>query len=86
MGERSVSALREHMKLIYYVGLDAHNESFAVAIAPSDSIEVRRWGILDRSERVRGGVLVISAAARYVQNGFGGRSTGSARNHQARRS
>ncbi len=34
------------MNLMIYVGLDVHNDSIAVSIAPSDSAEVRRWGIL----------------------------------------
>lgn len=34
------------MSLILYNGLDVHNDSIAVSIAPSDSTEVRRWGIL----------------------------------------
>ena len=34
------------MKVILYVGLDVHNDSIAISIAPSDSTEVRRWGIL----------------------------------------
>ena len=29
-----------------YVGLDVHNDSIAVSLAPSDSSEVRRYGIL----------------------------------------
>ena len=29
-----------------YVGLDVHNDSIAVSLAPSDSTEVRRYGIL----------------------------------------
>ena len=34
------------MNLIYYNGLDVHNDSIAVSIAPSDSSEVRRYGII----------------------------------------
>jgi len=34
------------MNLIQYIGLDVHNDSIAVSLAPSDSTEVRRWGIL----------------------------------------
>lgn len=34
------------MSLILYIGLDVHNESIAVSIAPSDTTEVRRWGVL----------------------------------------
>jgi len=37
------------MNLIYYVGLDVHNESIAVSIAPGDSTEVRRYGIIGGS-------------------------------------
>jgi transposase len=37
------------MKVIYYLGLDVHNDSIAASIAPSDSTEVRRWGILGGS-------------------------------------
>src|SRR6266511_4041156 len=29
-----------------FIGLDVHNESIAVSIAPSDSTEVRRYGII----------------------------------------
>jgi transposase len=32
--------------LILYVGLDVHNDSIAVSLAPSDSPEVRRYGII----------------------------------------
>jgi len=34
------------MNVIYHVGLDVHNDSIAVSIAPGDSTEVRRWGII----------------------------------------
>lgn len=34
------------MKVMIHIGLDVHNDSIAVSIAPSDSTEVRRWGIL----------------------------------------
>jgi hypothetical protein len=34
------------MNVIYHVGLDVHNDSIAISIAPSDAIEVRRWGII----------------------------------------
>lgn len=34
------------MNLIQYIGLDVHNDSIAVSIAPSNSTEVRRWGII----------------------------------------
>lgn len=29
-----------------FIGLDVHNESIAVSIAPGDSTEVRRYGIV----------------------------------------
>ena len=32
--------------LILFVGLDVHNDSIAVSLAPSDSSEVRRYGII----------------------------------------
>jgi hypothetical protein len=32
--------------LMLYVGMDVHNDSIAVTIAPSGSIEVRRYGII----------------------------------------
>jgi len=32
--------------LILYIGLDVHNDSIAVSLAPSDSTEVRRYGII----------------------------------------
>ena len=31
-------------KIVHYLGLDVHKETIAVAIAPSDSVEVRRYG------------------------------------------
>ena len=34
------------MNVIQHIGLDVHNDSIAVSIAPGDSAEVRRWGIL----------------------------------------
>ena len=36
-------------RLILYVGLDVHNDSIAVSLAPSDSTEVRRYGIIGGS-------------------------------------
>ncbi len=33
------------MNVILHLGRDVHNESIAASIAPSDSTEVRRWGI-----------------------------------------
>jgi transposase len=32
--------------LVLYIGLDVHNDSIAVSLAPSDSTEVRRYGII----------------------------------------
>src|ERR1022692_4029633 len=32
--------------LVLFVGLDVHNDSIAVSLAPSDSTEVRRYGII----------------------------------------
>ena len=29
-----------------YLGLDVHNDSIAISLAPSDSAEVRRWGVI----------------------------------------
>ena len=34
------------MKVMIHIGLDVHNDSIAVSLAPSDSTEVRRWGVL----------------------------------------
>src|ERR1035437_3578432 len=31
---------------VLFIGLDVHNDSIAVSIAPSDSTEVRRYGII----------------------------------------
>ena len=31
---------------VLFVGLDVHNDSIAVSLAPSDSTEVRRYGII----------------------------------------
>jgi hypothetical protein len=31
---------------VLFVGLDVHNDSIAVSMAPSDSTEVRRYGII----------------------------------------
>src|SRR5215471_4490744 len=33
-------------KIIYYIGLDVHKETIAVSIAPANSTEVRRYGII----------------------------------------
>ena len=37
------------MNLIHYIGLDVHNDSIAISIAPGDSSEVRRYGIIGGS-------------------------------------
>ena len=34
------------MNVILHIGLDVHKDSNAVSIAPSDSTEVRRWGVI----------------------------------------
>ena len=31
---------------VLYIGLDVHNDTIAVSLAPSDTIEVRRYGII----------------------------------------
>jgi hypothetical protein len=31
---------------VLFIGLDVHNDTIAVSLAPSDSIEVRRYGII----------------------------------------
>ena len=31
---------------VLYIGLDVHNDTIAVSLAPSDSTEVRRYGII----------------------------------------
>jgi len=33
-------------KVIHYIGLDVHKDSIAVSIAPANSTEVRRYGII----------------------------------------
>ena len=33
-------------KIVHYIGLDVHKDSIAVSIAPQNSTEVRRYGIL----------------------------------------
>ncbi len=33
-------------KIVHYIGLDVHKDSIAVAIAPRNSTEVRRYGII----------------------------------------
>ena len=34
------------MSKIYYIGLDVHKDSIAVVIAPSDSTEIRKYGMI----------------------------------------
>jgi transposase len=36
-------------KIVHYIGLDVHKETIAVSIAPQDSTEVRRYGIIGGS-------------------------------------
>ena len=36
-------------KVIHYIGLDVHKESIAVSIAPANTTEVRRYGIIGGS-------------------------------------
>src|SRR5664279_3786276 len=36
-------------KIMHYIGLDVHKESIAVSIAPQNSTEVRRYGIIGGS-------------------------------------
>jgi hypothetical protein len=36
-------------KTVHYIGLDVHKETIAVSIAPADSAEVRRYGIINGS-------------------------------------
>src|SRR6476646_8222672 len=33
-------------KIVHYIGLDVHKDSIAVAIAPQNTTEVRRYGII----------------------------------------
>ena len=33
-------------KIVHYIGLDVHKDSIAVSIAPQNSTEVRRYGII----------------------------------------
>ena len=34
------------MKVMIHIGLDVHNDSIAISLAPTDSTEVRRWGLI----------------------------------------
>ena len=46
-----------------FIGLDVHNDSIAISIAPSDSTEVRRWGIIGGThEHVQRFIKQIQAA------------------------
>jgi hypothetical protein len=36
-------------KIVHYIGLDVHKETLAVSVAPQNSTEVRRYGILGGS-------------------------------------
>jgi len=40
-------------KIVHYIGLDVHKDSIAVAIAPQNSSEVRRYGIMDADQLAR---------------------------------
>src|SRR5438874_2161293 len=33
-------------KIVHYIGLDVHKETIAVAIAPANSSEIRKYGII----------------------------------------
>jgi len=52
-GERHLRATRPPPPLlagrVLFIGLDVHNDSIAVSLAPSDSTEVRRYGIIGGS-------------------------------------
>jgi transposase len=49
--------------LVLFIGLDVHNDSIAISLAPSDSTEVRRWGIIGGThEHVQRFVKQIQAA------------------------
>ena len=51
------------MKVMIHIGLDVHNDSIAVSLAPSDSTEVRRWGILGGThEHVQRFIKQVQAA------------------------
>ena len=51
------------MKVIIHIGLDVHNESIAVSVAPSDATEVRRWGIIGgtHDDVLAAGLTVLSS-------------------------
>src|SRR5271169_3869399 len=45
--QSQITAVSAGAKLpILYTGLDVHNDSIAVSLAPADSTEVRRYGII----------------------------------------
>jgi len=52
-GERHLRATRPPAAAaggrVLFIGLDVHNDSIAVSLAPSDSTEVRRYGIIGGS-------------------------------------
>ena len=51
------------MNVIHYIGLDVHNDSIAISIAPSDSTEVRRWGVIGGThEHVQRWIKQLQAA------------------------
>ena len=51
------------MKVMIHIGLDVHNDSIAASLAPSDSIEVRRWGIIGGThEHVQRFIKQVQAA------------------------
>ena len=39
------------MNLIQYVGMDVHNDSMVITIAPSESTEVRRWDLIGGAQK-----------------------------------
>ena len=51
------------MNLILFIGLDVHNDSIAISLAPTESTEVRRYGIIGgRHEHVQRFIKQIQAA------------------------
>src|ERR1035437_2180083 len=52
--------------LVLFVGLDVHNDSIAVSLAPSDSTEVRRYGIIGGEH---GDVLKLAKKVAEAQAG-----------------
>jgi len=52
---------------ILYVGLDVHNDSIAVSLAPSESTEVRRYGLIgDCHDDIWHLIKKISMVRRFV--------------------